>query len=299
MNSLIDNDDYLASALDRVQHGVDRKIRRRASRARWGVSVGSFAVAGVLAGTLTAGALATSSADDNLESYMAHVALSYTYDGPLVGEPTFTRGSGPQDLTVPPKSEGANALLVSVQCVAGAPASLVAHDGTQLMTSTCGDGNDDQVHQYVPPESPPTAVSISGDGSWAVWISWYTYPPDAAPSAAQKAALADGSVTRDEYEAGYLRALGCMGQAGFDMIPVPLNELVLHAGTSGAEDPTWSHSCYPREFKQIDSVWQLEIEKAATACLARIGVTPAHDGTEWDDQLSQHGLTPQECGLQQ
>ena len=301
MNDLMDNSEYFDSGLDRVRRGIDRGIDRRSSRARWTISVSAFATAGVLAGALTAGALVAPAAGaSQLEAAMANVASTYTYDGPLLGEPIFVQGGGRRDVTMPAKPKGANAIIVSIQCLSAGPATVLAK-GDQLVASQCENGAADtsDVYEFIPGEKLATTFAIDGLGSYAFWASWYAYPPAAPQSAAQKAAVADGVITRQEYVAGWQRLAACVAQAGFDMVPPSTDVVEYPVGVSSETQAVYDHDCWPREYKRVDEIWQQETATRATSCLIANGFSPAPpaSGTGWEIQVREHHLTPEQCGM--
>ncbi len=291
-------DQVLDSVLAEMVRAESRPSRSR--RLRWGLSIGSFAAAGVLAGSLTAGALAIPASNAaQLQDQMVTFAAYQLNDGTLVGSPLFEQSSGPRTIAVPPRPADGDQIVVGLWCLGSRSASVDL--GGSTVTSECHGhaAKVPEVVRSVDQDSPFPTVRVEGDSSYAIFISWYKQAPNASASAAQKAAVADGVVTRQEYLDGYARLVGCMGQAGFEMGSLPANEVVLHYALTEAQRPTFDHECYPREFEQIDVIWQGQVEERATACLAGIGVAPARDGTEWDDQLRQHGLDPVNCGLLQ
>ena len=102
------------------------------------------------------------------------------------------------------------------------------------------------------------------------------------PSLEQAAALEDGVVTREEYEAGFLRFEACMEKIGIDLIGGFVSaDLITYSympqGTAEEEN------CYYAEYDQLDGAWQLENgdHEGGLAflrgCLEQYGIRPEID----------------------
>lgn len=132
----------------------------------------------------------------------------------------------------------------------------------------------------------------------------------AAPSADQAAALKDGVVTRDEYEAGFLRFEACMEKIGISLV----------GGVVSADLITYSYlpqgtieeeNCYYAEYDQIDGAWQVENGDRKGdldflgACLEKHGIDPDLDPAEkpsrqvesLERQVSDAGIDLSACPL--
>lgn len=129
-------------------------------------------------------------------------------------------------------------------------------------------------------------------------------------SAQLRAALADGRVTFDEYEAGFLRYKDCLSRAGYPLTDVHFDQskqlytfvVGAPAVESGADD-----SCYVQEFEPLDRAWQTDLSRPgnfdATVvswyrdCLNEAGVSvPAGmSAPEYLQLMTDNGLDPMEC----
>lgn len=119
-------------------------------------------------------------------------------------------------------------------------------------------------------------------------------------SAEQAAEIADGAVAITEYEAAYRRYLGCMSQAGIEVVETGKDRTVYEFAVpeSGSDADA---ICYAREFEQVDIAWQIahQDESESTdhlrACLRRHGVDPAATVDEIVVQMEAAGISPGDC----
>lgn len=124
--------------------------------------------------------------------------------------------------------------------------------------------------------------------------------PDPVISAEQTAAIADGEASATEYEAAYRRYLGCMSQAGHEVIEKGKDRSVYDyavAETGLEADAT----CYALEFEHVDILWQLAHEDESRSadtlrdCLRARGLEPAATMDEIYAQMEAAGMTVGEC----
>ncbi|RJK97750.1 hypothetical protein [Vallicoccus soli] len=123
-------------------------------------------------------------------------------------------------------------------------------------------------------------------------------------SAAQRAEVADRTVTRDEFRAAFLRYRACMGAAGYDLGPVELtgDRFDYSVPDAAVRDGT-DEECYRREHYLVDLVWQTSgavLDASGTtellrACLRERGIEPAASRGEVDAQLRAQGLELPDC----
>lgn len=123
-------------------------------------------------------------------------------------------------------------------------------------------------------------------------------------SSAQRAALADGKVTYDEYKAAFRRYVACDSKAGYKVLTNgETNEVVDFAVPAAAVDSGVDDRCNHREFWNIDSKWQLSREDTSQQaaaygkCLQAAGITPKATETEKFHQLQQAHIDPTQCYL--
>lgn len=105
------------------------------------------------------------------------------------------------------------------------------------------------------------------------------------PSAEQQAIMADGIVTRDEYEQGFRAYQACMTAAGESIIVTNMDaEIIEYYGVAGDADV--DIGCYTEHFESIDAEWQmvhadLTVHAAAYAdCLKEHGFEPTTEGPD-------------------
>ncbi|GAA4681796.1 hypothetical protein [Frondihabitans cladoniiphilus] len=243
-------------------------FRRRSPRRRTIVGVTSaFVVAGALSGGLTAAAAVTALAPDPAEGLIAATAtyaLTDATHGTLVGTPVYRTGSGHGviDLGVPPA--GADAVAIGFQCLEPGTFSQKLGDAPSVIPGDCGDDASTAPSTKNPEGQVMGLTSrgdltytIDGSARWALWISWGKLPTQAGASSSQVDAVADGQVTRAEYVIAFNRYEACMAQAGFE-INAPDNGGTFEYGIPGAGLAVSDTTCYPREFAQVDAIWQTE-----------------------------------------
>ncbi|KRC62316.1 hypothetical protein ASE14_00210 [Agromyces sp. Root81] len=124
-------------------------------------------------------------------------------------------------------------------------------------------------------------------------------------SAEQKAALDDGEVTQDEYEAGYRRFVDCLSAAGFEILDNGIENDIHQFGIPEAAVASGDDArCYGAEYEQVDIKWQIAHEdtsktaKIIADCLTAAGVTPKSSMAELQTQLEENGLTFEQCAKQ-
>lgn len=222
--------------------------------------IAAFAIAGALAGA----AVVTASDHANPPSVTlagvnaAAQEVAVAQNATLIGAPIERAGSGTTIIRLGTKPAGATNLVVGFECVDHGDFS-TSIDGhiTPMSCSSSG---------VLSPQGSlePTFGSgkhiykvVAAEGKrFALWISWMK-AADTSPSAAQRAELADGIVTRPEYLAAYNRFAGCMAAAGFPIDVVSQASTVIDYSTNGtvAGDAA-ENRCYPIEFEKVDELWQ-------------------------------------------
>ena len=126
--------------------------------------------------------------------------------------------------------------------------------------------------------------------------------PKISTSAQQKAALADGKVDYDEYQAGWRRYVACNAKAGYTITQTgEVNQVISGQIPDAAVDSGVDRKCYEGEFKQIDMIWQtarIETSPAAAKfreCLSAKGETPEATYAGMVQQLQDLGIDPSTC----
>lgn len=232
-------------------------------RPRTATALAVFAISGILAGAATSAAVALtaeSRAGDNVTHVppsAAQLAATVPADTQLFGDPFFIeRAVGPRMLDVGMPPEGATELFVAFRCL-GAGVEVITIDGSEIGTGYC-EASHGGFGGGEPVSGPgPHRVSVSGSGSYMLWVSWSApvVPPE--PSAQQSAATADGSVTEAEYRAGFERYAACMADGGHPVDVIDVTTPVIRYVTSGASVQSGVEGrCYAAEFGLLDSAWQ-------------------------------------------
>jgi len=241
-----------------------RTIRRPSAR----TTIAAIAVFAV-AGALTGGAVATAAAPNsqqleiNAAVQAAGVSWAADEDSRLLGKPFTASGSGNVLIDLGERPLGANAIVEGSVCtdpgtfnegVDGAVTSQTVCDSSDTGAGNPGSSSysvtNDGSHQF--------AFSTTAGARFTVWLSWIYYPT-LSPSAAEKAAIADGVVSRAEYLAAFNQYAGCMAAAGYPMGEVDQTAPVIQYTTSDAAVSSGADNrCYQTQFGAVDALWQTE-----------------------------------------
>lgn len=286
------NDDFsprLTAMRDAMVAEVDRSgtpgtapvPRRRPTRGTVLAVLAAFVVGGGLTGGLTAAALPGADPDAAVETQLATSAryqVEESNHATVLGTPTFLVTHGDRIITLDDRPRGADAITVSWTCLDRADLR-VAVDGTRVdVGDPCLPSTEDVDRtswSMTPVDGPGNStVTLSGSGParYAVWVSWVQRATIAEPSPQQDAETADGVVTLQEYTTAFNRLQACMAQAGHPMGEVPLTYFAdgLWSSTPGGDGPWYQYGiasesveafdtqCYPREFDDVDTIWQGE-----------------------------------------
>ena len=226
-------------------------IRTRPSRRVVVAAIAAFA----LAGALTGGALAVSATNKppstatEFDVQYAAQRAAIASGGTLLGTPISTAAGGQLQLPLIDRPSAANNLVIGFECQ-DAGNFTIRLDSKIVATETCflpptvsnglGDGGVTQspplkpggVERVTLPTGEASAIllastdhstaltfSAPGNPQFAVWISWVHIPKITA-SAAERAELADGVITRAEYLAAFNRVVGCMSALGHPLADV-------------------------------------------------------------------------------
>lgn len=125
-------------------------------------------------------------------------------------------------------------------------------------------------------------------------------PSEPVVSAAQAAEIADGEVTSVEYETAYRRYLGCMSEAGHEVVETGKDRTVYEYAVADSGLDADAH-CYVFEFERVDIVWQISHQDDSRStdslreCLHRHGVEPGATVAEIDAQMRASGISPGDC----
>lgn len=243
--------------------------------------VAAFLVGGALTGGLTAAALPGSDPDAAIENSLGTTTRYMVEDvnhGAVLGTPTFRTAHGDSSVTLSHRPSGADRVAVGWACTGG-DAPIVEVAGEPVAGTVCGDRGDATAQQTgwalseVPSAGDVTVTfAAGGTDRYAVWVSWARAPRLASASAQQQAETADGVVTLDEYRTAFNRLLACQAQADQPIGDTPLSWYAdglwntaghgsgpwyLYSTPSTAIE-TFDTQCFPREFADVDAIWQGE-----------------------------------------
>ncbi|MFB2597082.1 hypothetical protein ACEXQE_04740 [Herbiconiux sp. P17] len=121
-------------------------------------------------------------------------------------------------------------------------------------------------------------------------------------SAAQIKALADGTVDRAEYVAGFASFQACMAESGYTVEILDDESTIIEARyLSEASDDGTDDRCYQTEFKDVDESWQIahQDERADNAlldaCLQEHGLSVPTTRRAKVDALTEAGVDLGSC----
>jgi DNA-directed RNA polymerase specialized sigma24 family protein len=267
-------------------------IRTRPSRRVVVACVAAFA----LAGALTGGALAVSAAGKapstatEFDVQYAAQRMAAASDGTLLGTPTSVAAGGQLQLPLIDRPSGANNLVIGFECQEAGKFT-TRLDSKIVATETCylpptvsngvGDDGVTQSPQLKPgdaqrltlPTNEASAILLTttdhstaltfgapGDRQFTVWISWVRIPK-LTPSAAEKAELADGVITRAEYLAAFDRLVGCMTASGHPLTDIDESGETVSFSFDSLGDPVIDadfNRCFETEDALVREMWLKE-----------------------------------------
>ena len=154
-----------------------------------------------------------------------------------------------------------------------------------------------------------TESASSDDGSYAPAWSEEAGPMDPAEfgsgipewSEEQRAAMADGTVTSEEYHEAFRRFSACLSAHGFELARVvDTGARIRYAMPDTAVQAGAGPSCYEREYRGVDMLWQLTHEDPAKteryrSCLEQLGLDVPDTQDEMLDVLRANGINPGNC----
>lgn len=248
----------------------------RPHRARPGATALAAVLAFGLAGVGTGAAVAATSRGAEprtpIEVSIAEVAqMNLGSATPLFGTPVIVTGVGETVVDLGRMPEGATSLAVRLSCLddgrfdieidGGSDGWLECDGATESATAEEGElGQGGFFSQFEVAGDGPHSISIAGEGEarYALWVAWSAPPAAPEPSVAQQQALADDTVTREEYLAGLDRYQACIEEAGWFFMVVdrdaPIVDFSFEAGAVGDGSDL---QCHVAEFEQLEIEWQV------------------------------------------
>lgn len=277
---------------------------RRRPRWQLGALLVAVAVASGATGALTAGAIART------DAYEPNVIASLTLaiaraNSVLVSEPFFVSSTGMATVNLGEAPATATGIAVRLYCTEVGSID-VALDDTWVSGMTCDSDS--------PTGGSGTVYDIPGVGTHTLTITsttatgfdafgaWVAEPPLPGPSSQQRAEMADGVATRDEYLAAFNRFAGCLSAGGVDIAPADPEAVILsYAIPSEAVDSGTDDFCYRTQFMDVDTAWQIQNEDQSETtlrmkeCLSDRGLAPAERTADVIRQLEDAGIAIEEC----
>jgi hypothetical protein len=220
----------------------------------------------VLAGALTGGGIAAATtADPTVSDAQAQAAASAKLEvgvrgGSLLGKPFVVTTAGNTAIQLGHAPRGATDVVEGFGCIDSGDFASVLDSRRFAVFADCGSGSGEfgSTHVSVPGMQVVDIRAAKGT-RFTAWISWAKIPKLVA-SAAQKAALSDQIVSRDEVIAAFSRYEGCMGALGHPMNR-SLSTIVPPDSATSAEVVDGSDErCFVTEYRDVDEHWQLELQ---------------------------------------
>lgn len=131
-----------------------------------------------------------------------------------------------------------------------------------------------------------------------------TSVPSATPeiSKQQSRALADGSVTWDEYKAGFDAYRSCLAKAGFTLLKPKRSDYLMDFGVPATAVESGDDArCYDYHWAQVDGDWQVahddvsETARWLAHCLQSKGITPMEKKADNEELIKSNGIDLAEC----
>ena len=225
-------------------------------------------IAAVAVASATTGAVSASVIADS-EPYPANVTSSLAAsvarpNAVALGQAMYVQSDGTETVQLGEMPEGATNLAVRNSCTEAGKVTITL-DGEWIGSFGC-DGTSSGASgggtYEVSTPGPHTLTFSSEHGTgYEAWIAWVQEPPLPSIGAQQKADLADGTVTRDEYVGAFNRFAGCLAGEGFFTTAADFDATVLdysipaEAVSAGADE-----LCYITQFGEVDAAWQIQNE---------------------------------------
>lgn len=259
---------------------------RRPSRGRIALAIGAFAAAGALTGAAIATTtLAAADQADKTFRLRAEAEQQTKGLGALIGAPVVQDATGGARLRFESAEPSATRVVIAFECFGNGPVVASTADDSETVDCTV---NTPAVVELAMANDRDQTVTVAGghDVRILAWASRMRDRPVPSPSTQQELELSDGKITHQEYLAAYSRYAGCMGEAGYPMAPISGEPpFVFYAVPTAAVDAGADSTCYYREFRKVDTAWQLALASINSACLAAHGVDASKLSLE--DQLAQ------------
>lgn len=180
------------------------------------------------------------------------------------GTPFIVSGRGDIVVELGPVPEGASSVAIAVVCLEAGEMTITVNgraDGRAKceLNPYGGFGGFGSFTDQV--TEGDNTIELETTGSFVLWASWAQLVAPPAQSQAQVDALADGTVTAEEYDAGFDRLAACVESAGYPLQAVAKVEPIYHYSlTSESVSSGVFDRCYVAEFMEVDSSWQIANE---------------------------------------
>lgn len=242
---------------------VDTQARRRTAHPA-AIIVGAIA-AFALAGATTGAAVAATGILSPPSSTAVDVTqlLNDAFVGQIENDPPplVVTATGKTEVTVGARPVGAESLSVAVSCLDPGRFEIGVNGVVDSWLECDQGGGGAGEQRYAVDGEGPHTVSVVGTAGadYVIRVTWSPLPIAPPLSDAQSQAIADGVITREEYEEGLDRYVDCMAAAGWRVEVFDRDAPVIEYRFEGAGVDA-DFLCYEVEFYRIDSSWQASHE---------------------------------------
>ncbi len=232
----------------------------RPPRRQWRGTALVAAIAFLLGGGITAGALSATAAtrESSLPPDTSQEMISmFLHGGHTIGPLVSHSGSGPARIDLGPRPADATGIAAFIDC--GGSGNLVQTVGGDVgLEQECASDSGIGSSSEKDPIDSIVSVKPDRDFDYTVSAQWIFVPGPSGPSAAQQAAVADGIVTDAEYRAAVDRFAACMTGAGYPLSDIEYAPQLSYGMSTEAAKTGTVDRCQDSELNQVVELWQAQ-----------------------------------------
>jgi len=208
---------------------------------------------GMVGGALSAAAGVFAPAEPPARD-MPGMVFDQLLDGGHTTGPLATyEGSDEIALDLGERPVDATGIAVYVQCRGTGAFEQVT--GGQSSTGTCDPSAGFGQSTTTPPTDSIVSIIPAAPFEYTVWAQWIATPSPAEPSAAQVAAVADGTITDAERADAIERFTTCLSGSGFDVDIDTTGDTLSYSSTIAAFNSGVISRCLEAEIEQVELMW--------------------------------------------
>jgi hypothetical protein len=244
---------------DAIRALLVETVRRPAGRL-WLKTALIATVAFLLGGGIVAGALSAAGAtrgDPSSVIFPQDVFSDFLHGGHTLGSIVTRSGSGSISFDLGPRPAQATGIADFIECGGSGNFRQTLGGEVGLLQQCVTNGAIGFSSEQNPTD---TIVSIKTKGNFVykVWAQWIYVPAPSGPSAAQQAALVDGTISDTEYHAAVDRFAACMSGAGYPITNVQYSPVLSWGNSSETNRTGVVDRCSDEELNQVAKLWQSE-----------------------------------------